>query len=387
MTERASEPETAHPGAVRAWIAAHRLALRQTARVVVGAVVTYIAYKALGLQQGYWAVLTVIIVLQASIGGTLGAAGDRLAGTIAGAIVGGIAAVVAPHTGVGIGVAVAVAVGIGALAAAIRPQLRIAPVTAAIVLLSPRTGGSVHDYVLDRVVEIAMGGVIGVTISLLVLPARSHGIVLEKAADAIDREAALIGDIVDGLRQSGSAPAAHDHAALRRALTAVETAMGDAEREKQSRLADHGIPEALPRTLWRVRNDIVLIGRGLEGALPDTDAMPLARIFSDALEPAAMFLARCRGALIAATRVDRGDLEDRHGDFARAIEALRAADATRTLDFDAVGRTYGVIFAIEQLYRNLADLADRIDEAGAAPVRTSLFARLTRRWRRDRPDT
>lgn len=52
----------------------------------------YAAYKALGLPQGYWAVFTVMIVMQGSIGGTLGAATERMMGTLAGALVGGLAA-------------------------------------------------------------------------------------------------------------------------------------------------------------------------------------------------------------------------------------------------------------------------------------------------------
>ncbi len=51
--------------------------LRQTLRVTIATGAAYVAYKSLGLQQGYWAVFTVIIVMQGSIGGTLGAATER----------------------------------------------------------------------------------------------------------------------------------------------------------------------------------------------------------------------------------------------------------------------------------------------------------------------
>jgi len=353
-----------------------RPALRQAIRVMIGSVAAFAAFKALGFQQGYWAVFTVIIVLQGSIGGTLGAALDRLAGTIAGAVLGGIATVIAPHTPVGIGVALAITSAITGLAAAIRPQLRVAPVTAAILLLSPRTVPSVELYVVDRVLEIALGGVIGVATSLLVLPARSHGIVVERAADVLARCTTVLRSMVGGLRNEETGAVAHDHAGLRKALAAVETAMTDAERERQSRLADHGIPEALPRTLWRIRNDIVTIGRGLETALPAMPETPLPVIFAAILAAAADFLDRCRTALMVGTSVDRGDLAQRHDDFAIAVEAFRRARATSDLDFDAAGRVFGVIFAIEQLHRNLNDLADRIDEAAAAPARTSLLSRF-----------
>lgn len=357
------------------WLRLDRPPLRQAIRVTIGSLIAFAAYRALGFQQGYWAVLTVIIVLQGSIGGTLGAALDRLLGTVAGAVLGGIGILVAPHTPVGTGVAMAIVLLATALAAAVRPQLRIAPVTAAILFLSPRTDPSVGSFVLARVGEIALGGVIGVATSLLVLPARSHAIVVESAANVLTRCAALIRSMADGLRHDGTDRVAHDHAGLRKALNTVEAAMADAERERQSRLAEHGIPDALPRTLWRIRNDIVTISRGLETALPDVPGTALPPIFATMLDAAADFVDRCRAALISGSAVDRGDLDRRHDDFAAAIQALRRGEATSTLDFDAMGRLYGVIFAVEQLHRNLGDLANRIDEAGAAPARRSLFSR------------
>lgn len=359
------------------WLRLDRPPLRQAIRVMVGSVAAYVAYRLLGFQQGYWAVFTVVIVLQGSIGSTLGAALDRLVGTIAGALLGGIAILIAPHTPVGIAVSLAIVTLLTALAAAVRPQLRVAPVTAAILLLSPRTSPSVGLFVLERIGEIGLGGVIGVATSLLVLPARSHAIVVDSAADVLSRDMAVLRSMVDGLRRNDAAGVAHDHAGLRKALGKVEAAMADAERERQSRLADHGIPEALPRNLWRIRNDIVTIGRGLETTPPAVPDIALAPIYAAILEADADYLDRCRMALIAGAVVDRGDLAAKHDDFAAAIETLRTGRATSALDFDAAGRVFGVVFAIEQLHRNLGDLADRIDEAAAAPARTSFI----QRWR------
>jgi hypothetical protein len=60
------------------------------------------------------------------------------------------------------------------VAAAIRPQLRVAPVTAAIVLLTDPAGAPVEQFVLDRIIEIGLGGLIGVLAMVLIFPARSH---------------------------------------------------------------------------------------------------------------------------------------------------------------------------------------------------------------------
>src|SRR5262245_35080512 len=70
-----------------------RLAVRGTA----AAVLAFALAKLLGFAHGYWAVITSIIVLQTSVGGSLKAALDRLAGTMAGALWGAAIAVLVPH--------------------------------------------------------------------------------------------------------------------------------------------------------------------------------------------------------------------------------------------------------------------------------------------------
>jgi hypothetical protein len=49
--------------------------------------------------------------------------------------------------------------------------------------------------------------------------------------------------------------------------------------------------------------------------------------------------------------------------FEAAIATLRQSRLTHDLDFEAVGRLFGLAFALESLHRNLTDLGDRIDEA------------------------
>ena len=67
-----------------------------------------------------------------------------------------------------------VCVGLTAYGAARSPKLKVAPVTAAIMLLSQAGGLPPELAAVYRVAEIALGGVIGVLATVLVLPARSH---------------------------------------------------------------------------------------------------------------------------------------------------------------------------------------------------------------------
>ena len=161
--------------------------LRQTLRVTVAAAAAFVAYKLLNLQQGYWAIFTVLIVMQGSIGGTLGAATERMIGTFAGAILGGIAAAFHDDSSLKLGTALIVVTGLGVWGASLRPQLKVAPVTAAIMLLSAPPGVPVHTFVLDRIIEIALGGAIGVLATVFIFPARSRGVVITRSVAVLQR--------------------------------------------------------------------------------------------------------------------------------------------------------------------------------------------------------
>jgi uncharacterized membrane protein YccC len=109
----------------------HRSRLWLVLRMMISTALAYARATALRLPQGYWAVLTAIIVTQNSVGGSLKAAIDRLVGSICGALVGGLAAVLLPaHTPTAFGLALVAAVTPLVLLTAYAPHYRIAPVTA-----------------------------------------------------------------------------------------------------------------------------------------------------------------------------------------------------------------------------------------------------------------
>lgn len=329
---------------------------------MTGVAVTFAVYEALRLPQGYWAVFTVVIVTQGSIGGTLGAASDRMVGTVAGALVGGAAAALRPSTALGLGVALVACIGVTAYAATRSTRLKVAPVTAAIMLLSQSGGLTPESAALYRVLEIAFGGVVGVLATVLILPARSHGVVVEQAAGALQRIASILEALAAAAEANTPVLSPPAHVALRVQLSAVEAALGDAERERAARLAAHAIPPAVPRTLWRVRNDLVLVGRALQTPLPPAVAADLGPAAATLMRAEAALATRCAAALRAVSPVPREDIAARHDAFAARFDALRHAGVTRELDFDAAGRVFGLAFTLESLHRDLADLADRVDE-------------------------
>ncbi|MBX9710819.1 MAG: FUSC family protein [Xanthobacteraceae bacterium] len=348
--------------------------LRQTARVTVAVAAAYASYKLLDLQQGYWAVFTVLIVMQGSIGSTLGAAIDRLIGTMGGAFLGGLA--VAMHTGtvLSLGIVLLVVTALATLAASLRPQLRIASVTAAILLLSAPPDVQPVHFVIDRIFEITIGGVIGVLATVFIFPARSHALVVARSALVLERIQKLLVSEAEAIERGEALVPSTEHFALRQALGAVEQAMRDADRERASHLADHDIPPSVPRTLWRIRNDLVAIGATLNEALPAKVASTLAPAAATLLRAEASLAGRCASALRATKTVERGDSHSSRLAFANTFDELRQAGVTQALDFDAAGRVYGLGFTMERLHRDLSDLADRIDEIATGQIATNTEA-------------
>src|SRR5215217_8282367 len=71
--------------------------LKLALRVTIAGTLAYSVTKILDLPQGYWAVITAVVVMQASVGGSLKAAVERFSGTLTGAIYGGVIAAFIPH--------------------------------------------------------------------------------------------------------------------------------------------------------------------------------------------------------------------------------------------------------------------------------------------------
>ena len=144
-------------------------------RMSAAGLLSFAVAQLFALPQVYWAVLTAVIVMQASIGGSLKAMIDRFVGTIGGAGWGVAVTLAVPHPGVlSTGFALAVALVPLAAVVAFRPSYRVAPVTAAIVLLGYAGQTGVVEAALDRVFEIGLGSVVALAVALLVSPSRAR---------------------------------------------------------------------------------------------------------------------------------------------------------------------------------------------------------------------
>ncbi len=352
---------------IRSWLARQSDRLWLAARMLISATAAYALAQAFGLSQGYWAVLTTIIVTQTSVGGSLKAAIDRLVGSICGGLVGAAAALLLPsHAPLVVGATLIAAVTPLAVLTAFYPNFRIAPITAIIVLMS--TGAATLGplgFALDRVLEITLGAVVGVVVSTLIAPARAYAQLRGAAAET----ARLLAQIMTALAQAiGTGPAQLGPlpTQVQAALNRLATAADEAARERRSRLSTHADPEPLFRTLRRLQQDILALNRLFNTQWPDAAQAALADPWSTYAEAVAETLHSLADALTACQPPpDTAPLRTQLAAFIAAIETMRREGTTRALSTDLVGRILGSAFHAEQLQRDLDDLIERAHEVAA----------------------
>ena len=360
----------------RRWNGPLRLALRTT----LAGVITFALGHVLKLPQAYWAVLTSVIVVQASVATSLKAVADRMLGTVAGAVWGVIITLVIPHHGpVALGATLVVALAPLALMAALRPAFRVAPITAVIVLLST-TGvqlGPVH-YALDRVLEIAVGCVVGLAVSVLVVPDRAQGLLADAGAEVIMALRALADVLFAELtRPTDAAAVGAAHSRLNQTLTRVETLVDEVKRERAHRLSDAPDAEPFARTLRRLRHDFTAISRAVAEPLPPSTLEHLSAAIGGLRGAITDYLTESAAAVRdrqpppVLTAVDRALLA-----FRDAMDRLRQSGTLRQLAIEELERVLSLAFALQQLAIHLAELAERIaDYATSRPASAGSSAR------------
>ena len=250
----------------------HRVQLALSIRVTIAALVALALARLLQLPLPLWAVLTAVIVTQMSVGRSLMATFDYLVGTLGGAIYGGAIGVLIPHASeIALLAVLALAVTPLAFIAAINPRFSVAPITAIIVLLIPTmTHATPFASALDRVIEVALGGVTGLVVSFLLLPASAHPQVVRAAARTLDEMAGALGELLAGLTQGLDVEALHRiQDGIGQALVDMNVVGAEAERERSTRLAAGPDTGPLLRTLLRLRHDLVIIGRAATIPLPE----------------------------------------------------------------------------------------------------------------------
>ena len=231
-----------------------------------------------------------------------------------------------------------------AILAAIKPAFRVAPITSLIMLLPP-TGQAIGPLAsaIDRVLEITLGNIVGVVVSLFVLPARAHTLMTEAAAKVVSLNAELFSVFIGELTADPNGRSALQklHPQIRSALKKAEAAAEEAMRERRSHLTDAPDPEPLIRTLYRVRHDLVMIGRAASSPLPAPVLERLGPRSPRCIGPPMRCFAIWRELSGIARRLRADGFED-----ALRLRQRSGGSAIRCSRPRFAGRAFGQVFAL-----------------------------------------
>jgi uncharacterized membrane protein YccC len=356
---------------LRVLVSHRRVQLALSIRVTIAALVALALAQFLQLPLPLWAVLTAVIVTQMSVGRSLKATFDYLAGTLGGAIYGGAIGVFIPHSSeIALLAVLALAVGPLAFIAAINPRFSVAPVTAIIVLLIPiMTHASPVASALDRVMEVALGGITGLIVSFFFLPSNAHPLVVAAAARTLNQMARALGELLAGLTHGLDMDALHRiQDGIGQALVQMNAVGAEAEHERSAGLAVGPDTGPLLRTLLRLRHDLVMVGRAATTPLPEAFA---TRLTSPIVQLGAAFAdyLRASGTALLAGRgpPSLDSVESALDAFSGEMAALRREGLTRSLAADAAEHFFAIGFVLEQMHNNVKDLERCVAEWAGSP--------------------
>ena len=162
---------------------------KQAVKTAIAGVVALYVTGLFRLPEGYWAAISALIVMQSNVGATLNASRTRLAGTAVGAVIGGLFVALFGMNTLAFALAVAIAFFVCDLLRLAESQ-RLATVTVAIIMLIAHTS-SAWIVALHRFVEVALGILIALLVSLTLWPNHARRSVRQGLADTLLKLAEL----------------------------------------------------------------------------------------------------------------------------------------------------------------------------------------------------
>lgn len=141
-------------------------------KTALAAILAYGVTAAFGLEFGYWAVISTVIVMQVYVADSIELCLYRLSGTLIGAALGVGVMLLIPRTPVWTGAALFVSVAFCTVLTRYRTRFRMAAITLVIIIMTASASDNILVFGLERVLEIAIGILCAFLVSVLVFPKR-----------------------------------------------------------------------------------------------------------------------------------------------------------------------------------------------------------------------
>jgi uncharacterized membrane protein YccC len=344
----------------------HSTALALAVRVTVSAMLALLIARALSLPLPLWSVLTAVVLTQLSVGRSLKATVNYLAGTLGGAVYAGLIGALMPaDPTIGLFLGLALAVAPVTLVAALDPRFGAAPFTAVLVVMAPTiTHLGPVAFALDRVAEVSVGAAVGLFVSVTVFPARAHRLMIAAASTALEQLALLLPELfADFDRDQDNERVLRAQYAIGDALAQVNAIADEAAHERLSFLSSHPDHGPLQRTLLRLRHDLVIVGRATGMSVADRFKERLGPFLPPIAAAACEYMRACGVALIAERKPPPLDAVTKATEaYAGAMAGVRRDGLTRDLPADVAEQIFALSFALEELHRHLGELGRCVEE-------------------------
>jgi uncharacterized membrane protein YccC len=247
--------------------------LKHAFKTALAAVLAYALTQALNLPQGYWAVISVVVVMQANLGGSLKAGWSRILGTAVGAALGALTLSVLQPSHLALGLGTGLAILVCAYFTYLHESFRLAGLTASIVILMGQEGESYWTVAATRFLEIAVGVGVALAVSLLVWPSRAGRQLRLGVAKALRQEAQFYRIILDCRlasdceKKAMSQARADQDQTLRRNLGLLNEAKNEPtglSKQEHISISLHNFTERIASHLRAMEHALRGEGRGLE---------------------------------------------------------------------------------------------------------------------------
>lgn len=338
--------------------------LKLGVRACVAALVAHGLATLIELPHGYWAVLTAVLVVQSTVGASLSIAVERTLGTLVGGVVGVAGALLAGPSQNMTFLMLTIGILLTSTLAARSAAFKLAPVTVVIVLLADPSHAMPMVSALFRLMEIGLGGIVGVLSALLIMPARALFFLFPNCAEAVRHCSTLLVMGRDGLLGRSFEPARVDglSARIRTALRAADTRAREARAER--RWSAHADPAPVVRSCRRLWHSVIILLRSAGHPLP----APMAEKIGPDLDEA--ICALCAYIEMLARRLEGQEADEQvaitAGLSVAALEArAERLNAEGVLDH-ATGADLTALFAAisacTHVHINLDELATRLTD-------------------------
>lgn len=252
---------------------------KQAIKTAIAGVISLYITDLFHLPQGYWAAITALIVMQSNVGATLSASRSRLAGTAVGAVIGGLFDAQFGNTMMAFALAVAIAFFLCGVMHLAESQ-RLATVTIAIIMLTGQTN-SAWTIALHRFLEVALGIVVALLVSLTLWPNHARRSARQGLADTLLKVSSLYEAVMRNYR-------AEEAASIEALKSEVNAAIENNGKLLQNALQEAFGPMKERESLAWLANQVDRIVRAvetLEFAVRDSSLDSYYRGFETELDP------------------------------------------------------------------------------------------------------